>query len=498
MSAKSRYIAVDIGAESGRVIAGGLDDAGLELEIVHRFPTGGVRMLSSLCWDFPGFLREIRAGLRAYSARYGREPESIGIDAWSDAYGLLDKHGRLLANPLHYRDAVTHGAGEELYKRISPERIYSLTGIHMMSHKLIYQMFGSLLRGDPLFDVAETMLMGPELIYHFLAGVTLGEYSDVSTTQLYNLTADDWAWEVIDAARFPRRLFPEVVKPGTVAGPLLPEEADDCNLSRAPLTFVCTHDTGSAVVGIPAKNDDDWLFISSGTWSLAGVELTAPILTPEAMRLGFTNEGGADGYFRFLKNIAGLWILQEMRREWARAGRDLGYNEITALAASAEPFQCVIDVEDARFLAPGSMTDRIAAVARDTGQTPPADHGGFARVALEGLALAYRRFVDDAARVTGRKRSTIHIVGGGSQNRLLNRLTADATGLAVKSGPVEATALGNVIVQARAAGRLGTIWDGREILARSGGMEIFEPDPAAADKWREAEARLETMRNRCF
>lgn len=496
MGSKRRYVAVDVGAESGRVIAGAVADDRIELDVVHRFPTGGIRMLDSLCWDFPGFLREIRGGLRAYAAAYGREPESIGIDTWSDAYGLLDKSGRLLANPLHYRDGVTAGAGRELYRKIDPERIYALTGIHMMGHKLIYQMYGSLLRGDPLFDVADKMLMGAELLYHFLSGVTLGEYSDVSTTQLYNLEKDDWAWEVIDAAGFPRRLFPEVVKPGAPAGTLLPAEADDCNLGRVPLTFVATHDTGSAVAGIPAADDGDWLFISSGTWSLAGVELARPILTPEAMRMAFTNEGGAEGSVRFLKNIAGLWILQEMRREWVREGMDLGYDELTALAATAKPFPCVIDVADPRFVAPGDMARKIVDVCRESGQAAPTERGEFVRAALEGLALAYREFVRDAAAITGRRRRVVHVVGGGSRNRLLNQLTADATGLVVKAGPAEATAYGNIIVQAKAAGQLGSVWDGRGLLAKSGEMVCFEPASGDDSAWREAEALIAAMREK--
>ncbi len=492
---KRRYVAVDIGAESGRVIAGGLDDAGLALDVVHRFPTGGVRMLGSLCWDFPGFLREIRNGLRAYAAAHGRDPASIGIDTWSDAFGLLDRDGRLLANPLHYRDAVTAGAAEALYSKIAPERLYALTGIHMMNHKLIYQIYGSLLRGDPLFAAADKILMGAELLYHFLAGVTMAEYSDVSTTQFYDLTRDEWAWEIVDAMGLPRTLFPEVAKPGTPAGPLLADEADDCGLARVPLTFVATHDTGSAVVGIPAIDDEDWLFISSGTWSLAGVELRRPILTVDAMRRSFTNEGGAEGYIRFLKNIAGLWILQELRREWMRGGPEIGYDQLTTMAASAKPLACVLDVADPRFLAPGDMERKIVAMCGESGQSAPSDRGGFVRAVLEGLALSYREFVKDVAEVTGKTRRVIHVVGGGSRNRLLNQLTADATALLVKAGPVEATAFGNIIVQAKATGQLGSIWDGREILRCSGGIEEFTPALSTNEAWSAAEAKLALIRN---
>ncbi len=487
MAKQERYVAVDLGAESGRVIAGLFDGDVIRTEEVHRFPTGGIRMLDRLVWDFPGFLREIRIGLAKFAAAYGSDPVSIGVDVWSDAFGLLDKGGRLLATPMHYRDDITLGVPEQLYARMPQETLYRHAGIHMMRHKMIYQMAGLALRDDPLLEAADTMLMGAELIYHFLSGETVGEYSDVTTTGLYDIGHDHWAWPVLDAARLPRRLFGEVVKPGTRRGTLLAADADECGLARVPMAYVCTHDTGSAVVGIPADQREDWLFISSGTWSLAGVELSAPVLTPEALAMTFTNEGGADGKVRFLKNIAGLWILQELRREWARQGRDYSYEQLTAMATAAKPFACVIDVDDARFLQPGDMMEKIAALCRETGQTPPADEGEAARSVLEGLALAYRKFVRDAEAMTGVKRSRIHIVGGGSKNALLNQLAADATGLPVRAGPVEATALGNIIVQAMASGALGSVWDGREIVRRTQQLQDFQPRAETAAQWLEAE-----------
>lgn len=495
MASTNPYVAIDIGAESGRVIAGNIGPDGVTLDILHRFVTGGIHMLGSLCWDFPFYLREIEEGLRLYSAKYGQRPLSIGADSWANTFGLIDKHGRLLATPLHYRDACTDGIPEKFYQLMSAEKLYARTGIQMMQHNLLYQITSMAMAGDPLLQVADRMLMGAELITHFLCGECPGEYTNVSTTQLYDVPGDCWALDVSRIAGVPEYILPPVVKAGTKVGTLLRGVAERCRLSPdVELILPACHDTGSAVAGVPAEEGDDWLYISSGTWSLVGAEVGQAIVTPESCRANFTNEGGACGTIRFLKNVVGLWLIQECRREWAMAGETVGYDELTAMARDVNPFRCLIDVTDERFLDPGPMTPRITAYCRETGQKPPETKGGFTRTALEGLALAYRKVCRVTSELTGRKYRTLHVVGGGSQNALLNQMTADATGLVVKAGPVEATAIGNVMMQAMGMGRLASLAEGRAYLRKNIRTELYCPAANAEKVWNEAEGRLDDLR----
>lgn len=486
-----QYIAIDIGAESGRVMAGFLDDDGIRLEEAHRFSTGAVRMLDSLYWDLPHFLREIRTGFRAFAGRYGT-PEAIGVDSWGNGFGLLDKDGRLLANMIHYRDPRTEGVPEQFYRRMPPEKLYERTGVQMLRFNLLYQIHSLALAKDPLLEIADKMLMGGEIVSHYLAGHSPGEYTDVSTSQLYDVPRDAWAWDVAQAAGVPARILPEVVRPGTRIGRLLAHECDAAGFAGQPeVALPACHDTASAVAGIPAGRETDWLFISSGTWSLIGAELDRAIATPEAFAENFTNEGGVFGTYRFLKNIVGLWLLQEYARELAGAGQAADYAELSRNAEAAPPFRAIVDVNDPAFLDPGPMVPRIAAYCRRTGQRPPETPGETTRVILEGLALSYRRAAGTLERLTGRKYAVIHIVGGGCLNAPLNQMTADATGLVVKAGPAEATALGNIAMQAVAMERLSGLAEGREIIGKSFTARVFEPNPALAAEWEKAETELE-------
>lgn len=480
-------LAIDLGAESGRAILGHFDGRRLALADVHRFPNGPVRLPDGLHWDVLRLWSDIKAGVAKSARDCGPRLASIGIDTWGVDYALLDRHGALIGNPYHYRDDRTDGMVEAAFQRVSREAIFEQTGIQFMQLNTLYQLYAMVAQGSPALAIAETFLTIPDLFNYWLTGGKACEFSHATTTQCYDPRQKDWAWPLLQALNIPRRIFPEVAPSGTVRGLLLPHVAEETGAAGVRVVAPACHDTSSAVVAVPAQRPG-FAWISSGTWSILGVEAPEPIITPESLRHNFTNEGGAGNTFRFCKNITGLWLVQECRRWWATHGQELTYTQLTQMAADARPFTCLIDPDHGDFLKPGDMPARIRAYAVQTGQTAPETQGEIVRSALEGIALKYRYVLETAEELLGQRLDPIHIVGGGAQNRLLSQFTADAAGRPVLTGPVEATAMGNCLMQAIALGHLGSLWDARAVVRSSTEVLTFEPGARAG--WDDAYARF--------
>jgi len=391
----------------------------------------------------------------------------------------------LLGNPFHYRDRRTLGMMEKAFERVPPEEIFERTGIQFMPINSLYMLLS--MAGTPALEAASTFLMIPDLFNFWLSGRKACEFTDATTTQLYDQRAGDWARSVIEKLGLPRNIFLPVTQPGTVLGPLLPTVAEEVGLDSVPVIAPACHDSGSAVAAVPARNKNA-AYISSGTWSIVGVEVNAPIITPQSLKFNFTNEGGVSGTVRFLKNVMGLWIVQECRRVWARAGEEFTYTELTTMAENATPFVSIVDPDDESFLRPGDMPARLREFCTQTGQPVPEDKGALLRCVFDSLALKYRVVVERIEVMMGHRLEVIHIIGGGSQNRLLCQLTADATGRPVIAGPVEATAIGNAVVQAMALGHLASLAEAREVIQNSFELIIYEPRASA--QWDEAYARF--------
>jgi rhamnulokinase len=471
-----KYIAVDLGAESGRIIVGDL--AGIE--VVHRFSNQPVRVADTLYWDVLGMFCEIKTGLREAFRRHPGGIRGLGIDTWGVDYGLLDAQGELIGNLYHYRDKRTDGIPEKLWKVVPRREVFERTGIQFMQINSVYQLYAHVTGKPGLVGQARTFLTLPALLACWLTGVAANEYSHVTTTQLYDPRRRDWAWELIDALGFDRGWFGKIVKPGTILGPLLPHIAEETGAApEVKVIAPATHDTGSAAAAAPVLREDQHAFLSSGTWSLLGVEIPEPIVDENAYRHNFTNEGAADGGIRFLKNIIGLWIVQECKRSWDREGREYSYAQLVEMAEAAGPASFSIDVNDPRFIKPGliedSMPDRIRAFCAENGEKAPSEPGALVRGVLESLAALYARTIEELVQTTARRIRELYIIGGGSQNRLLCRLTARAAGIPTYAGPVEATALGNILVQAVSLGGLASLAEGRELIRRSHPVVEYSP-----------------------
>lgn len=480
---RAAYLAVDLGAESGRVVLGRFDGGRVSLEEVHRFPNAPVKLPDGLHWDVLRIFGEIKDGVA--KAVQGREIEGIGVDSWGVDFGLLDRDGALVSNPYHHRDARTEGMIEEAFGSVPKEEIYDLTGIQFLPINTLYQLLA--MRGSPLLEAAGTLLLVPDLINFWLTGEKACEYTNATTTQLLDLKTGRWSWDLLERLDLPSHVLPAVVQPATGLGPLLPGVAEEVD-AGPPVYAVASHDTASAVVAIPARADD-FAYISSGTWSLVGVETREPVVTSEALEANFTNEGGFGGRTRFLKNVMGLWILQECRRQWARENHEYSYEDLARLAEDA-PSGPLVDPDHPAFLAPGNMASRVQSFCNETGQTPPEGPAAVARCVLESLALKYAHAIEQAHNLTGRTIRSINVVGGGSQNELLCRLTADASGLPVVAGPVEATAMGNVMVQAFAQGRVGSLGEIRTVVRDSCEVSTYEP---GGDEWSGRRERFSTL-----
>lgn len=444
---KEAYLAVDFGGGSGRVIAGYPAEGRLQLETVYRFPNRQVRMGGRIYWDFLSLFEDMKRGIRM-AVDKGYRIKSVGIDTWGVDFGLIDKQGNLLGNPVCYRDSRTDGIPEQVFARIDPSAHYAVAGTQVMAINTLFQLYAMKQEGSPLLDVADRLLFMPDLFSYFLTGVANNEYSIASTSELMDIRACRWNESLMRELGLPEHLFGDIVMPGTSRGALKPDVKAELGLDYdVEVIAVASHDTASAVYAVPTAADGEvTAFLSSGTWSLLGVVCDEPVLTEEARLHGFTNEGGAKGKICFLQNITGLWILQRLMSEWSDAGLCTDYEVLIPAAEEAE-FATCIDVDDARFASPVNMADAIVAYCREQGTPEPHTQGEFVKCVLLSLAERYRRGVEGLNRLLPRPITRLQIIGGGSQNRYLNRLTSQSTGLPVTAGPVEATAIGNIRAQ---------------------------------------------------
>jgi len=466
------YLAVDIGAENGRMMCGNLADGILRLEELHRFPNQPVQLPAGLYWDSFRLLHEIVEGLTVAGRERKLRVDGIGIDTWGVDFGLLGGDGGLIDCPRHYRDARTNGVMERLFRVVPRHEVFEQTGIQFMQINSLYQLYAMRLEKSRALECAERLLFMPDLLNYWLTGVERAEVTIASTSQFYDPRARAFCGAMLERLGISSPILPELIEPGQLLGPLLPKIAERTGLGPAPVYASAGHDTASAVVAAPGEGDD-WCYISSGTWSLMGVELPAPVIDARALELNYTNEAGMAGRTRLLKNIAGLWILQECRRCWSEAGERHTYQELAQMAEESGPAKALIDPDD--FLQPGDMPVRITAWLRARGLSEPASKGETCRIVLESLAERYRQVLEGLESLTGRRIRTIHIVGGGSKHALLNRLVAQATERTVCAGPVEATAAGNVLVQAMGAGVVRNLEEARSVVRRSFAIEKFEP-----------------------
>jgi len=479
------YLAFDLGAESGRAILGTLDDSRLVLEELHRFANEPVRTPTGLYWDALRLFHEIQQGLAVAGRDRKVALDGIGVDTWGVDFALLYRDGSLIANPMHYRDSRNDGMLEKAFAVVPREEIFAQTGAQFIQFNTLYQLYAMKLAGSAALEAAARLLFMPDLFNYWLTGVQRAELTEASTSQFYNPIEKRWATELFVRLGLPTQILPEIVSPGMLLGPLLPHLAEAAGLARVPVYATASHDTAAAVAAVPAEGDD-WCYISSGTWSLMGVELAEPVVNSHSLALNFTNEIGVGGSVRFLKNIAGLWLLQECRRAWALDGTEYSYDELARLATSAPSFKTVISPD--AFLYPGHMPAQIAAWCRSKGQAVPENPGEFARTILESLALRYRQVLESLESVVARRIKVVHIVGGGSRNRVLNQFVADATGRLVVAGPSEATAAGNVIGQAIGSGVFTGLKEARSVVRRSMSLSLVEPASGAG--WDEASQRF--------
>jgi rhamnulokinase len=486
MTQQAIFLAFDLGAESGRAVLGHLEHDRLSMEIVHRFPNGPVRVLDSLHWDVLRLWSEIKQGLGLTAQAYGERLVSVGLDTWGVDFGLLAADDTLLGNPYHYRDSRTNGAMEVAFRYIPQAEIFQRTGIQFMQLNSLYQLLAMAEADAPALFSAESFLTMPDLFNFWLTGRKANEFTIATTTQCYDPRNGRWARGMLDEMGIPNHIFGDIIPPGTVLDTLRPSLTEETGCQQIPVVAPATHDTGSAVAAVPAQSDD-YIYLSSGTWSLMGVEVKKPIISAKSLEYNITNEGGVEGTFRLLKNIMGLWLVQECRREWSRTGEEYSYETLTRSAAEAPPFVALVLPGDARFLPPGDMPRRIQRFCRETGQIVPQTTGEIVRCVLESLALEYRRVAECLDELVGRRLSIVHIIGGGSQNWLLNQFAADATGRTVVAGPVEATAIGNVLVQGLALGHISSLAEGRELVRRSFELTTFVPRDTAA--WDDAYQR---------
>ena len=480
-------LGIDLGASSGRAMLGTLEGKKLTIREIHRFLNEPVTLCGRFVWDMPRLFHEIKQALLKLS-RSGETVDAIGIDTWGVDFGLLDKNGHLLSLPVHYRDARTNGIPEKVRAIIPDEELFARTGIAFNSFNTLYQLYAMKEEGDPALESAQDLLFLPDLLAYFLTGKKGTEYTIASTSQLLNPFTRDWDRELMEKLGIPAHIFGEVKLPGTVRGTLLPEIAKECGVAEIPVIAIGGHDTASAVAAVPAQ-EKDFAYISSGTWSLLGAEVQKPLCTEGVMKANYTNEGGVDGSIRLLKNIMGLWIIQECKREWDRRGSETSFGELVELSMQAPAFKAILDVDDPAFLAPGDMPARIQAYCAKSGQPVPEGKGEISRVIYESLVLKYRWAIERLEEDMLKKPiEALHIVGGGSKNALLNRFTAEAIKRPVIAGPDEGTIIGNLLVQAQALGAISGIRELREVVENSFPTKTFLPE-TDGKAWDEAYQR---------
>jgi rhamnulokinase len=475
--ARQIVLAVDLGAESGRVMAVACDGATLTLTELHRFANNPVTIRGTLHWDILRLWHEIQHGLEEGRAW---QPASLGVDTWGVDFALLDEQGNLLGNPVHYRDERTQGMMEAVFARVPRAEVFAQTGIQFLPINTLYQMMSLVEQCSPQLASAATFLTIPDLLNYWLTGARVCEFTNATTTQMFNPTSGTWASGLLQQLDIPAHIFPEIVPPGTRLG----------TYEGTPVVAPACHDTGSAVAAVPAQVPN-FAYISSGTWSLVGLEVQEPVLEEAALAANVTNEGGVSGTYRLLKNVMGLWILQQCRQTWAAAGEHYSYGELVEMAGKAAPLRSLIPVDDERFLPPGDHPQLVRTLCERSGQPLPDSVGAVVRAVLESLALRYRHVLDQIQAVAGSRIEVIHIVGGGSQNALLNQMTANATGLPVVAGPVEATVIGNALVQLITLGEIAGLSQARELIA--GMVELERYEPQERDVWDEAYDRYRTL-----
>lgn len=473
-----RVLAFDFGASSGRAIIGCFDGDKITLEEVHRFSNDPVSVGGTVYWDVLRLFYEIKQGI--IKAKIAGGFDSIGIDTWGVDFGLIDSEGKLMENPVHYRDARTVGLVDEAFKTMPKEKLYGITGIQFMELNTLFQLI-SLKKYRPwMLERADKMLFMPDLFGYMLTGKMCAEYSIASTSQLIDLDKKTWSKEILDAFGIKESVFAPLVQPGTVLGELSKEVCEECGVDLVPVISVCGHDTQSAITSVPCQ-DGDFAFLSSGTWSLFGTELDKPIVNETSMNINITNEGGFDGSTGFLKNIIGLWLIQESRRQWKREGKEYSYADLEKLALAAEPFKCFIDPDAPEFVPHGNIPERVREFCRKTGQYVPETVGEIMRCIYESLAMKYRLTFEKLRECTERDYPVIHVIGGGTKDGLLCQMTANSCDRTVKAGPIEATVMGNVAVQLMSDGSVKNIGQARKIVADSSELKTFEPKDT--DKW---------------
>lgn len=473
-----RVLAFDFGASSGRAIIGCFDGDKITLEEVHRFSNDPVSVGGTVYWDVLRLFYEIKQGI--IKAKIAGGFDSIGIDTWGVDFGLIDSEGKLMENPVHYRDARTVGLVDEAFKTMPKEKLYGITGIQFMELNTLFQLI-SLKKYRPwMLERADKMLFMPDLFGYMLTGKMCAEYSIASTSQLIDLDKRTWSKEILDAFGIKESVFAPLVQPGTVLGELSKEICEECGVDPVPVISVCGHDTQSAITSVPCE-DGDFAFLSSGTWSLFGTELDKPIVNETSMNINITNEGGFDGSTGFLKNIIGLWLIQESRRQWKREGKEYSYADLEKLALAAEPFKCFIDPDAPEFVPHGNIPERVREFCRKTGQYVPETVGEIMRCIYESLAMKYRLTFEKLRECTERDYPVIHVIGGGTKDGLLCQMTANSCDRTVKAGPIEATVMGNVAVQLMSDGSVKNIGQARKIVADSSELKTFEPKDT--DEW---------------
>ena len=484
------FLAFDLGATSGRSILGVLEDGKVAIKELTRFPNGITELHGKYYWNLTGLYQALKDGLKACS-REGITPHSIGIDTWGVDVVPIAEDGSILSMPRAYRDPYTVGAPERFFQKIPREKVYDKTGIQIMNFNTLYQIFAGIEEGYVPLKQAKELLFMPDALAYMLTGEKVCEYTIASTSQILDPRTKEFDTELLEAAGVDASILRKPVFPGTVVGPLTDALAQETRIGKINVVSVAGHDTASAVASVPAL-DENFAYLSSGTWSLMGIESKEPVITPESFQLNYTNEGGVEGTTRFLKNICGMWILEQCRKEWDLSGKNYSYPEIVEMAMSAKPFQSYIQPDDPSFANPPSMLEAIDAFCERTGQAKPENDAQVSRLIFESLALRYRQVLEDLDRIATHPIERLHIIGGGSKNRLLNQFTANAIGRKVIAGPSEATAIGNVMIQAMAAGVVSSLQEMRAIIHAS--IETEEFIPQDADAWVQAYQKFITLK----
>lgn len=490
--AKNVYLGIDIGASSGRVIAGLLNGKTIELQEVYRFPNGAVSVGGGLYWNILGLWSSMLDGLRASAQAFGTQVVSVGVDTWGVDFAFLGRNGTLLGNPFCYRDPRTNGMFDQVFARVPRKEVFAQTGIQFMEINSLFQLYQMHLARSPILEAAEQLLMIPDLLHWFLSGVTSNEVTNATTTQFYNPLARGWAVPLLNQLGIPTKFLGPITMPGTRLGPLRKDVADETGLSNIGVVIPGTHDTASAVVAVPYEgeptNSPTCCYISAGTWCLMGVEVPQPVISPRSLELNFTNEGGVGGTTRLLKNITGLWLLQECKRIWDKGGRAVSWDQVTDWSNRAAPLVSLVDPDHPDFQAPGDMPTLIQKFCERTNQPVPWDEGAIARCAVESIAMKCRAILDMLGELTSGRIDTVHMIGGGIQNSLLCQSVANACGRRVLAGPIEATALGNIVVQAISSGEIASVSQGRSLIRASFPLRQYDPEETA--RWQDAYQRF--------